>query len=286
MSTNAVAARRAWGARRRSRPRRSRSRTAAGAARWVCSGSARRPTARARRAAGCRRPYPRRRRWAGCCAERDTAEWDCRRDVHGRGAGHGVARHGQSTDGDGDTHGHGRGHDHLVVPAVGLCRPDQLQQSADGDGRVGHLHVVAGERQLAPGWLTLAPGGLLSGTAPAGVVYPANAPLTFSVTATDGATLATKQFQIVVYPNVTITSTSPLPTAYFTVPYSYQFTATGGPTSSYTFAVGTGGGLPGWLTLTPSGLLRGRRPPARPHRRSLSWYRAVALWPTCHSRSR
>ena len=111
-----------------------------------------------------------------------------------------------------------------------------------------------------PAWLTLTSGGLLTGTAPAGVVYPANAPLTFSVAASDGTTSSTKQFQIVVYANVTITSTSPLPTAYFGVPYSYQFTATGGPTSNYGWALSPGSGLPGWLSLSVSGVLSGTPP--------------------------
>ena len=111
-----------------------------------------------------------------------------------------------------------------------------------------------------PSWLTLTAGGLLSGTAPVGAVYPANAPLTFSVTATDGATSSTKQFQITVFANVTIASTSPLPSAQFTVPYSYQFTATGGPTSNYGWSVPPGSSLPSWLSLTSSGVLSGTPP--------------------------
>jgi large repetitive protein len=115
-----------------------------------------------------------------------------------------------------------------------------------------------------PAWLSLSPSGLLSGAAPAGTAYPANTPLTFSVTATDGTTSATKQFQIVVFTNVTITSPATLPNGYFGSTYccvnGYQLTATGGPTSNYGWAVSAGSALPSWLSLSTGGVLSGVPP--------------------------
>ena len=93
-------------------------------------------------------------------------------------------------------------------------------------------------------WLTLSPGGVLTGTAPAAT---AATPYNFSVTVTDapGAASAPQSLSVTVNPPVNILTTSPLPQATAGLPYSTLFSASGG-TGTLTWSSPN---LPGWLTL-------------------------------------
>lgn len=99
-----------------------------------------------------------------------------------------------------------------------------------------------------PGWATLSSDGLLSGTPNAVAVS------TIAVTATNIAGSAGPTNFSLTIPGVvpTITSTSPLPGGTTTVPYSFQFAATG--TTPITWGAT---GLPAWAALSSTGLLTG-----------------------------
>ncbi|MBS1875690.1 MAG: putative Ig domain-containing protein [Acidobacteria bacterium] len=99
-----------------------------------------------------------------------------------------------------------------------------------------------------PSWLTLSTAGVLTGTPPsAGTVN-------FYVTVSDTAShSATQQYSLVVYSALSISTTSPLPTATVGSAYSTQFAAAGG-SGAYTW---TATGLPSWLTLSTAGVLSG-----------------------------
>ncbi len=99
-----------------------------------------------------------------------------------------------------------------------------------------------------PAGLTLNAAGVLSGTPTvAGTFYA-----TVKATDANGQT-GSKEFELsIAAPLVTLT-TALLPDAAVGIPYSQTMTASGG-SGSYTYVAS---GLPAWLTLDPSGLLRG-----------------------------
>ena len=102
-------------------------------------------------------------------------------------------------------------------------------------------------------WLSLASGGLLTGT-------PPNAtPATFSVTVTDLQNrTVTANFTLPVDPALGITTASMLPPATLGAAYTSQFSASGG-SGSYNWS---SSGLPSWLTISSSGVLVGIPPSA------------------------
>ena len=100
-----------------------------------------------------------------------------------------------------------------------------------------------------PPWAILSSAGLLTGTPNAVAVS------TLHVTATNGTGSAgPTDFSLTITGIApTITSSNPLPGGTVGTAYSYQFTATG--TSPITWSAGVG--LPGWASLSSSGLLSG-----------------------------
>jgi Putative Ig domain len=100
-----------------------------------------------------------------------------------------------------------------------------------------------------PAGLTLSQGGTFSGT-------PANAgTFGFTIQVRDGAGVtSSKAFSLTVLTALSITTTSPLPSAAVNVPYSVQIEAS--TTDPLTWSV-TSGNLPPGLTLSSSGLLSG-----------------------------
>jgi Putative Ig domain. len=103
----------------------------------------------------------------------------------------------------------------------------------------------------APPWLSLSPGGTLSGT-PSG----ATGTYTFAVDLIDQQRQTTsKNFSLTVQPPpLAITSTSPLPNGTVNANYSYTLTASGG-TPPYSW--GLIGSLPAGLNLSPGGQITG-----------------------------
>jgi large repetitive protein len=132
------------------------------------------------------------------------------------------------------------------LPGATVGASYSLQFTASG-GNGSYLWTAT----ALPSWLTITPAGLLVGT-------PASAgPVNFSVTVTDSEThSATASFVLPVSLQLTIGNSSPLPPATTGVPYSAQFTASGG-TTPYNW---TAAGLPSWLTLTSSGIFQGTPP--------------------------
>ena len=103
-----------------------------------------------------------------------------------------------------------------------------------------------------PSGFNLTPGGVLTGTP------QSNGPIAFSVTLKDTLSDSlTQSFTLPVNATVTINTSSPLPAATVQVPYTANFTASGG-NPGYTWAAT---GLPTWLTLTAAGFLTGTPPP-------------------------
>jgi hypothetical protein len=111
--------------------------------------------------------------------------------------------------------------------------------------------------QGLPSWLTLSSGGALTGTPPSGTTS-----VTFTVTVTDslGADSSGSFTLPVMSPALMFITTSPLPPATVSAPYSDTFMATGGA-GGYTFSAT---GLPEWLTLASNGALTGTPPAAGP----------------------
>ena len=128
----------------------------------------------------------------------------------------------------------------LIPATVGI--PYTLQFTASG-GSGTYTWTSSG----LPAWLMLTSSGLLTGTPPA--------PGTVTFTATVNGTVS-QTFVLPVLSNLTITTPATLPTAVVFNPYGMQLSASGG---SGTY-VWTGSGLPGWLTLTPTGFLSGTPP--------------------------
>jgi hypothetical protein len=152
----------------------------------------------------------------------------------------------------------------IVNPAIVLS-PATLPPTSSGLAYSQTLTTTGGTGTITlaatglPGWLSLQ-GNVLSGTAPS-VPTPASFP--FSVKATDANNASTtNSYIVVVNPVPTITTASPLPAWTVNRPYSQNIAATGG-TGTLTIA-DNGATLPGWLTVTPAGLLSGTPPTAGP----------------------
>jgi hypothetical protein len=94
-----------------------------------------------------------------------------------------------------------------------------------------------------PAWLSLSPGGTLSGTPPAGA--HGNYQINFSVF--DGTDTSFRSYQLTVYA-VNLTTAGALPNATQGVAYSQPLSASGGSGAGYTYAI-TGGSLPFGLSL-------------------------------------
>ncbi len=134
-----------------------------------------------------------------------------------------------------------------LAPAT-LNFPYYMPFAASG-GAGNYTWTAAG----LPNGFTLSPAGVLLGTPQA-----ANA-IAFSVTVNDSLNnTATANISLPVNANITINTTSPLPTATQSIPYSSNFTASGGA-PGYTWS---GSGLPAWLSLTQAGYLYGTPPAA------------------------
>jgi hypothetical protein len=102
-----------------------------------------------------------------------------------------------------------------------------------------------------PGVFTLTAAGVLTGTP------QADTPIVFSVTLKDSLNNSlTASFTLPVNAALIINNSSPLPPATVQLPYSANFTASGG-NPSYTW---TATGLPSWLSLTTAGYLSGTPP--------------------------
>ncbi|MCC6363672.1 MAG: putative Ig domain-containing protein [Bryobacterales bacterium] len=130
------------------------------------------------------------------------------------------------------------------LPDASQNVPYSTVLAASGGTGSGYTFQVA-SGQL-PAGLSLAPGGVISGT-------PTVAgPVTFTVQVADnGGGVATKPLTLtVVAPNLTITSSTTLPSAPTNQAYSTLLTASGG-TQPYTWSV-TVGTLPSGLTLNPT----------------------------------
>jgi hypothetical protein len=136
-----------------------------------------------------------------------------------------------------------------LPPAVATS-PYQFQLSADGGAGPYSWSLPTGSG--APSWLSISPGGAVSGTPPA----PATATsFTVAVTDSNGDT-ATATDAIVVDPAVALLTTS-LPDATVGQPYTYYLRATGG-TAPYTYSAS---GLPSWITLNSgTGSIQGTPP--------------------------
>src|SRR5207253_1262521 len=107
-----------------------------------------------------------------------------------------------------------------------------------------------------PAWLSLSAGGMLAGTPPG-----AGGPITFGVKVTDSAGgSATQTFSFTIIAGPSITTTSPLPNAEATAPYSQTLSASGGTNLGFTWSPSPPA-LPAWLSLS-GGVLTGTPPTA------------------------
>ena len=133
------------------------------------------------------------------------------------------------------------------LTAATLSFPYLATFAASGGGGGGYQWSATG----LPGGFTLTSAGVLSGT-------PQTAgAMGFSVTVTDSrSNSVTQSFTLPVNAAVTINQSSPLPAAVVLIPYSTNFTASGG-NPGYTWSAT---GLPSWLTLTAAGYLSGTAP--------------------------
>jgi hypothetical protein len=132
----------------------------------------------------------------------------------------------------------------LTVVTVGQSFSTQL--TAAGGSGAGYSFSIGSH----PAWLTLSSGGLLSGTPTTAI----GSPFRFTVTTTDsfGGT-GSHTYALAVNPPLAIKPvTSPVATVGDA--FRQQLTPTGGSRSGYVF---TAPSLPGWLTLSSSGLLIG-----------------------------
>jgi hypothetical protein len=132
------------------------------------------------------------------------------------------------------------------LPAATLNFPYLATFTASGGGG-GYQWSATG----LPSGFTLSPSGFLLGTPQAGT------PIVFNVTVTDSLNNSvTGSFTLPVNVTLTINTQSPLPPATVLLPYSANFTASGG-NPGYTW---TATGLPSWLNLTAAGYLSGTPP--------------------------
>jgi hypothetical protein len=146
----------------------------------------------------------------------------------------------------------------LEIPSTALLTAVDLSAYSDqlvATGGTGHYTWSIPAGSPIPGWLSLNPAtGVLSGTPPVG----APSPVTFSVMVSDGTSSFVQSVTLTIYPNVTITTASPLPAATVGSSYSQQLVATGGPPGGYTWSLTPGSNaLPSGLALSPSGLISG-----------------------------
>jgi Putative Ig domain len=109
----------------------------------------------------------------------------------------------------------------------------------------------------APAWLSLAASttGSVNLTGTPAPTDQGTFPVAILVTDATGATAASSGLTVTVT-DLTITTTSPLPSGVVGTPYSVQFAATGG-TSPYTWSLASGTTPPAGLALSSSGLLSG-----------------------------
>ncbi len=157
--------------------------------------------------------------------------------AHGQPYVRAVGRSGAGDQADYIAGGHGR-------------RP--VQSATDTDGRLGPRAMSSRQSSL-PGWLTLSPTGLLSGTPPSTVLSP----VSFAVSLTDGnGDTIGQNYSLTVDPALAVNPGS-LPVATVGDLFSQQLTATGGSGTGYRFTLGS---HPAWLTLSSTGLLRGTPP--------------------------
>lgn len=138
----------------------------------------------------------------------------------------------------------------LPMAAIGVAYQRAL--AASGGSGSEYRWTGAG----LPSWLTLSPGGVLTGVPPAGA-----SAVTFTVTVTDslGGT-ATATFVLPVGNALTIIAPNTLPNGVPESTYLYSFRASGGSGGSGAGYTWSSAGTPAWLTLSPTGLLRGIPP--------------------------
>jgi hypothetical protein len=135
----------------------------------------------------------------------------------------------------------------LTVVTMGNAFRTQL--TAAGGSGAGYTFTGVN----LPGWMSLSKGGLLTGTP----TTATGSPFHFTVTATDSdAGTVSRNYSLAVNPALGV-KPIPLPTATAGDNYSTQLTALGGSGKGYAF---TASGLPGWLTLSSTGLLSGIPP--------------------------
>lgn len=148
-----------------------------------------------------------------------------------------------------------------IAPAVTIGTPSTLPAAAVGSPYSQQFAVTTGTGVAPftwmatglPAWLSMSQSGLLSSNPNP----PATGSFQFSATVTDAALgTSTGSFSLTVTSALAITTTSPLPPATVQVSYTQAFAATGG-TGPYTWSVS---GQPGWLTMSPAGVLSGNPP--------------------------
>ena len=148
-----------------------------------------------------------------------------------------------------------------IAPAVLIGTPSTLPGASVGNPYSLQFVVTTGtgvspftwSATGLPSWLNMSASGLLSSTSnpPATGTFPFTAAVTDAAGGTNSGS-----FSLTVSQGITITTTSPLPAATAGVAYSQPFGATGG-SGGYTWTVS---GQPGWLTMTPAGVLGGSTP--------------------------
>jgi hypothetical protein len=120
---------------------------------------------------------------------------------------------------------------------------------ASGGSGSGYSFTAAG----LPSWLTLTGNGVLQGTPTSAI----GSPLSFTVSVTDSNNATgSRLYFLGVDPPLSV-GPGTLGTATVGNQFSAQLTATGGSGTGYSFA---GVGLPGWLSLSRSGMLTGTPP--------------------------
>jgi hypothetical protein len=138
-----------------------------------------------------------------------------------------------------------------VLPGAAVAAAYSQAVSGSGGSGTYTFAVTAGS---LPAGLTLAPGGLLSGTPTAGGTF------NFTITATDnsaapGPYTGSQAYTLLVGPPTLGLAPASLPGGTRTVAYSATLVASGG-TAPYSYAV-TAGSLPGGLVLSGGGALTG-----------------------------
>ncbi len=145
-----------------------------------------------------------------------------------------------------------------IVPAVAITTASSLPPAAVNSpysllfAATGGYRIYSWSASGLPGWLTLNTDGVLTGTP------TSTGPVSFNVSVTDSVGgVSTGPFTLTVNPALTITTTSPLPSAVVGTNYTQTFAATGGAGSPYTWSAT---GLPTWLSLSAGGVLTGVPP--------------------------